>query len=171
MTLADSKLRHQPYQFVAYADEYSKTTYQASPQNTAGRYGIWVERLISQARNTIYPPVGPLQTKTGDELTYTITASTGTYDQVNTPAFFTNIAFRILWIKTTYIGKTTYYGNAFYGDACQWNTLTRSCTNSGTINFKEAFLNTFRCCRRYYPDRVQDQNSEGWVYFYRSDDP
>jgi hypothetical protein len=119
---------------VAYADEYSSTTFVASPtagERSGDRLGIYVERLISQARNVIYDPVGPLNTRTGDELEYTVTASTGAYGQVNTPAFFTNIAFRILWIKTTYVGKSTYYGNAFYGDACLWLPSTQECSAAG----------------------------------------
>lgn len=135
LTIVGSKKRSQPYRFVAYSDDYRSTTYDARPENldtdVTARYGLWVEKLISQARNTIFPPVGPTSVKTGDEPEYSITATTGTYGQVNSPAFFTNIAFRVLWIKTKYVGRTTYHGNAFYGNACDWNTLTRSCRNAG----------------------------------------
>ena len=96
---------------------------------------LYVEKLVSQNRNSITGSFGDKTVYVGRTYTYTFTGKTATpYEQLSAMPFFDPSIFRVESVtKTVETGGTT---NQFYSDACGWiNDPTspnyRSCSGVG----------------------------------------
>jgi uncharacterized repeat protein (TIGR01451 family) len=130
----------------------------ALAQNTARRYHItvtgdnvapvstpvprelYVEKIISQGRNSILSISGPTSVFVGQVYTYTVRASTATqgYEQLEAFLNLSNVIFQVQSIVTAYTAPAGATNNRFYADACGWdnNPLSptyRSCI--GPVNY------------------------------------
>lgn len=101
---------------------------------------VYVEKIISQARNEIISITGPNTVYVGQTYTYTVTATTapGGYNQLEAFLELPNVIFQVQSISTTYTAPAGGTNNKFYADACGWdnNPLSgsyRSCI--GPANF------------------------------------
>ena len=102
---------------------------------------IYVEKLVSQNRNSVLSIVGPTTVYVGQTYNYTVTAKTATggYEQLEAFLNLSNVVFRIVSISTTYTAPTGGTNDKIYADACGWQnnpTITatyRSCV--GPVNF------------------------------------
>jgi len=112
----------------------------ASAYNTARRYRItasgdstssvstptprelYVERILSQARNTVTSIVGPSTVYVGQTYNYTINADTATqgYPQIETFLNLSNVTYLVLAISSTYSAPAGATVDQFYADACGW---------------------------------------------------
>ena len=98
---------------------------------------LFVERLISQNRNTSQTPSGPTTVVVGQTYTYSWTGATATqgYEQIENFVAFNDSIFRVLSIQSTYsAGASPIPGT--YNDACGWNDDPasggyRTCAGSG----------------------------------------
>jgi uncharacterized repeat protein (TIGR01451 family) len=83
---------------------------------------FYVERIISQGRNTVAGITGPSTVYIGQIAQYTLTASTATqgYEQLEAFIDLPNIVFQVLSIQTTYSSPAGGTNNKFYADACGW---------------------------------------------------
>src|SRR5947208_5805842 len=111
---------------------------------------LYVEKLISQNRNSVNSISGPTTVYVGQTYTYTVNASTATQGYAQLEAFLdlSNIIFQVQSISTTYTAPSGATNDKFYADACGWenNPLSpnyRSCVGpenylggkaGGTIN-------------------------------------
>ncbi|OLE53078.1 MAG: hypothetical protein AUG51_14840 [Acidobacteria bacterium 13_1_20CM_3_53_8] len=84
---------------------------------------IYVEKLISQNRNSVISVTGPTSVYVGQTYSYTVTASTATggYEQLEAFLNLSNIIFQVLSISTTYTSPTGGTNDKFYADACGWD--------------------------------------------------
>ena len=100
---------------------------------------LYVERLISQNRNTVVSITGPATVYVGQTYNYTVDADTSTngYEQIETYIDLSNVIFRVLAVSTTYsapvAGTVT---DKVYGDGSTWDTVPtsptyRSCLGTG----------------------------------------
>ena len=102
---------------------------------------IYVEKLVSQNRNSVLSIVGPTTVYVGQTYNYTVNArtATGGYEQLEAFLNLSNVIFRIVSISTTYTAPTGATNDKIYADACGWQnnpTITatyRSCV--GPVNF------------------------------------
>lgn len=100
-------------------------------------YELFVERLISQNRNTSHTPSGPTTVVVGQTYTYTWTGATAPqgYEQIENFVAFNDSIFRVLSVQSTYsAGPSPIAGT--YNDACSWNDNPasgghRTCTGVG----------------------------------------
>ena len=85
---------------------------------------LYVERLLSQSRNTIISLTGPTTVYVGQSYTYTLTASTATqgYEQLEAFINLSNVVFQVQSIATTYSAPAGATNDKFYSDACGWDT-------------------------------------------------
>ena len=83
---------------------------------------LFVERLISQNRNTSLTPSGPTTVVVGQTYTYTWVGDTATqgYEQVTNFLTFDDRIFRVLSVQSTYAAGRSPVGG-MYNDACSWN--------------------------------------------------
>jgi uncharacterized repeat protein (TIGR01451 family) len=83
---------------------------------------IYVERIISQSRNSIDSVVGPSSVFVGGTYTYTLNTSTATqgYEQLETFVHLPNTMFQVLAVNTTYTAPAGATNNKVYADACGW---------------------------------------------------
>ena len=95
---------------------------------------IYVEKIISQNRNSVNSITGPTTVYVGQTYQYTVNASTATggYEQLQAFLELPNVIFQVLSIATTYTAPSGGTNNKFYADACGWenNPLSanyRSC--------------------------------------------
>jgi len=95
---------------------------------------IYVEKIISQNRNSVNSITGPTTVYVGQTYQYTVNASTATGGYAQLQAFLElpNVIFQVLSIATTYTAPSGGTNNKFYADACGWenNPLSanyRSC--------------------------------------------
>jgi hypothetical protein len=93
---------------------------------------LYVERLISQARNTVTSIVGPTSVYVGQTYNYTINADTATqgYSQLETFLNLSNVTYLVLSVSSTYSAPAGSTHNQFYADACGWQTTRRSPTTA-----------------------------------------
>jgi hypothetical protein len=110
------------------------------PVSTPTPRQIYVERLISQSRNTVQSITGPSTVYTGQTYQYTLRASTATqgYEQLEAFLDLPNVVFQVLSIQTTYSSPAGGTNDKFYADACGWNPVPgtasyRSCV--GPVNY------------------------------------
>ncbi len=101
---------------------------------------LYVEKIISQNRNSVNSIVGPTTVYVGQTYNYTVNASTATqgYEQLEAFLNLSNVIFQVLSISTTYTSPSGGTNDKFYADACGWdnNPLSanyRSCI--GPINY------------------------------------
>lgn len=81
---------------------------------------LYIEKILSQARNAVIGFSGPTNVFVGDTVTYTLTSSTATaYPQLTISSDFPNAVFQFLNISTSYSnpGGTN---SSIYADACGW---------------------------------------------------
>lgn len=96
---------------------------------------LYVEKILSQARNTVVSISGPTTVYVGQTYTYTVNADTAPqgYEQLQTHLTLSNVVFRVLSVATTYSAPAGGTNNKIYADGCGWdnnplNTATyRSC--------------------------------------------
>lgn len=88
----------------------------------AGRQ-LYVEKIISQGRNSTDSIVGPATVYVGQTYQYTLNASTATqgYEQLEAFLTLSNVIFRVTSIATTYTAPAGGTNNKFYADACGWD--------------------------------------------------
>jgi uncharacterized repeat protein (TIGR01451 family) len=101
---------------------------------------LYVEKIISQNRNSVLSINGPTTVYVGQTYNYTVKASTATqgYEQLEAFLNLSNVIFQVLTISTTYTSPSGATNNKFYADACGWenNPLSpnyRSCV--GPVNY------------------------------------
>jgi uncharacterized repeat protein (TIGR01451 family) len=84
---------------------------------------IYVEKIISQNRNSVNSIVGPTTVYVGNTYNYTVNASTATqgYEQLEAFLNLSNVIFQVLSIATTYTSPTGGTNDKFYADACGWD--------------------------------------------------
>lgn len=110
-----------------------------SPVSTPVPRELYVEKLISQNRNTVVSITGPTTVYVGQTYTYTVNADTATngYEQIETYLDLSNVIFRVLAVSTTYSAPSTgTLTDRIYGDGCNWDTVPtsptyRSCFGTG----------------------------------------
>lgn len=101
---------------------------------------LYVEKIISQNRNSVQSISGPTTVFVGQTYNYTVNASTATqgYEQLEAFLNLSNVIFQVLSISTTYTSPAGGTNDKFYADACGWdnNPLSgsyRSCV--GPVNY------------------------------------
>ena len=84
---------------------------------------IYVERIISQNRNSVQSIIGPTTVYVGQTYNYTVNASTATqgYEQLEAFLNLSNVIFQVLSISTTYTSPPGGTNDKFYADACGWD--------------------------------------------------
>lgn len=84
---------------------------------------IYVEKIISQARNSVQSISGPTTVYVGQTYQYTVNASTapGGYEQLEAFLTLSNVIFQVLSISTTYTAPAGGTNDKFYADACGWD--------------------------------------------------
>ena len=101
---------------------------------------IYVERLVSQNRNSVNSIVGPTTVYVGSTYQFTVDSSTATngYEQIESFLNFPNAVFRMIDVDTTFSADTTggAYNSQVYADACTWDPdpsspTYRSCLATG----------------------------------------
>ncbi len=95
---------------------------------------LYVEKIISQNRNSVNSISGPTTVFVGQTYNYTINASTATqgYEQLEAFLNLSNVIFQVTNVATTYTSPSGGTNDKFYADACGWenNPLSanyRSC--------------------------------------------
>ncbi len=121
------------YRITAVADGVSSV-------NTPAGREFYVEKLVSQNRNTVQSISGPTTVYVGQTYTYTVNASTATggYEQLEAFLNLSNVVFRVLSIATTYTAPPGATNDKIYGDACGWindplSPAYRSCIGTGKV--------------------------------------
>ena len=96
---------------------------------------IYVEKIISQNRNSVNSIVGPTTVFVGQTYNYTVNASTATqgYEQLEAFLNLPNIIFHVLAISTTYSSPAGATNDKFYADACGWDNNPLSATYRSCI--------------------------------------
>ena len=91
---------------------------------------LYVERIISQGRNSVNSITGPTTVYVGQTYNYTVNASTATqgYEQLEAFLELSNVIFQVQGISTTYSAPTGGTNNKFYADACGWDNNPFSAT-------------------------------------------
>ncbi|MCY7276745.1 MAG: hypothetical protein LH702_24180, partial [Phormidesmis sp. CAN_BIN44] len=109
-----------PYQINATADS-------AGTVSTPINRELFVEKLVSQNRNSVTSFAGPTSVDVGRTYTYTVSGRTapGGYEQLVFATNFPNTAFQILAIQTTYTQPVGTTNNANYGDGCGWDPVVK----------------------------------------------
>ncbi len=84
---------------------------------------LYVEKIISQNRNSVNSITGPTTVYVGQTYQYTVNASTATGGYAQLEAFLdlSNIIFQVQSIATTYTAPPTGTNDKFYADACGWD--------------------------------------------------
>lgn len=103
------------------------------PASTPTPRELYVEKIISQGRNTVTSITGPTTVYIGQTYQYTLTASTATqgYEQLEAFLDLPNVVFQVLSIQTTYSAPAGATNDKFYADACGWNPVP------GTPNYRD----------------------------------
>ncbi|HLM60531.1 MAG TPA: VCBS repeat-containing protein [Pyrinomonadaceae bacterium] len=110
----------------------------ASTVSTPTPREIFIEKLVSQNRNTVQSIIGPRTVYVGHSYNYTVNASTapGGYEQLEAFLNLSNVIFRVLSVNTTYSEPVGATNDKIYADSCGWNnnplSLTyRKCSTTG----------------------------------------
>ncbi|OUL36730.1 hypothetical protein BV372_05935 [Nostoc sp. T09] len=105
---------------------------------------LYVEKLISQNRNSVLSITGPTTVVVGQTYQYTVTGKTATggYEQLVFSPNFPNIMFQVLGVSSTYTSPSGAQNNSVYADACGW-------TNDFTSSF---YHNNLECNESSIPD-------------------
>jgi len=96
---------------------------------------LYVEKIISQNRNSTNSITGPTTVFVGQTYNYTVNASTATqgYEQLEAFLNLSNIIFQVQAIATTYTAPPGATNNKFYADACGWDNNPLSGTYRSCI--------------------------------------
>ena len=96
---------------------------------------IYVEKIISQNRNSVNSIIGPTTVYVGQTYNYTVNASTATggYEQLQAFLELPNIIFQVQSIATTYTAPSGGTNDKFYADACGWDNNPLSATYRSCI--------------------------------------
>src|SRR5688572_6184262 len=96
---------------------------------------VYVEKIISQNRNSVNSITGPTTVYVGQTYQYTVNASTATggYEQLQAFLELPNVIFQVLSISTTYTAPAGGTNNKFYADACGWDNNPLSATYRSCI--------------------------------------
>src|SRR5688572_6067488 len=111
-----------------------------APVTTPMPREVFVEKLVSQNRNSVSSITGPTTVYVGQTYNYTVTASTATGGYAQLEAFLelSNIIFQVQSINTTYTAPAGGTNNKFYADACGWDNNPLSPTYRdciGPVNY------------------------------------
>jgi hypothetical protein len=95
---------------------------------------LYVEKLVSQNRNSKLTLTGPSLIYVGETLTYTLTTKTATggYEQLES-VLELPFVFDITSVSASYSAPTGGINSSPYADACGWNAVTRACV--GPVNY------------------------------------
>ena len=96
---------------------------------------LYVEKIISQSRNSVNSITGPTTVYVGQTYNYTVNASTapGGYEQLEAFLDLSNIIFQVQAIATTYTAPPGGTNDKFYADACGWDNNPLSATYRSCI--------------------------------------
>jgi uncharacterized repeat protein (TIGR01451 family) len=96
---------------------------------------LYVEKIISQNRNSVNSITGPTTVYVGQTYNYTVSASTATngYEQLEAFLNLSNIIFQVQSIATTYTAPPGATNDKFYADACGWDNNPLSPTYRSCI--------------------------------------
>src|SRR5438067_3438181 len=96
---------------------------------------LYVEKIISQNRNSVNSISGPTTVFVGQTYQYTVNASTATqgYEQLEAFLNLSNVIFQVLSIATTYTSPPAATNDKFYADACGWDNKPLSATYRSCI--------------------------------------
>lgn len=96
---------------------------------------LYIEKIISQNRNSVNSISGPTTVYVGQTYNYTVNASTATqgYEQLEAFLNLSNVIFQVLSISTTYTAPAGATNNKFYADACGWDNNPLSATYRSCI--------------------------------------
>src|SRR5438094_153941 len=96
---------------------------------------IYVEKIISQNRNSVQSIVGPTTVYVGQTYTYTVNATTATggYEQLEAFLNLSNVIFQVQAIATTYTAPPGATNDKFYSDTCGWDNNPLSPTYRSCI--------------------------------------
>jgi uncharacterized repeat protein (TIGR01451 family) len=96
---------------------------------------LYVEKIISQNRNSVNSIIGPTTVYVGQTYNYTVNASTATGGYAQLEAFLdlSNIIFQVQSISTTYTAPAGGTNDKFYADACGWDNNPLSGTYRSCI--------------------------------------
>jgi VCBS repeat-containing protein len=96
---------------------------------------VYVEKLVSQNRNSITSITGPTAVQVGDTQSYVLDAATATggYEQNETFLTFPTGMFQILSIVATYSAPAGATNDTMYADACGWDPVPTSGTYRSCI--------------------------------------
>src|SRR6266540_4021305 len=99
---------------------------------------LYVEKLVSQNRNTVASVSGPTSVVVGQTYQYVVNSSTATggYEQLEAFLNFPNVMFQLISVASTYTAPTGGTNDKVYADACTWDNLPtsptyRSCRGTG----------------------------------------
>ncbi|MEB3226244.1 MAG: hypothetical protein VKJ86_10640 [Synechococcus sp.] len=82
---------------------------------------LYVEKILSQARNSVVSFTGPSTVFVGQSYEYTLVTKTATgYPQLTISTDFPNAVFEFTDVKTTYSSDPGVYTASVYNDACGW---------------------------------------------------
>jgi uncharacterized repeat protein (TIGR01451 family) len=83
---------------------------------------VYVEKLVSQNRNTVNSVTGPTNVLVGSTYSYTFTSDTapGGYEQMSTYLDWPNSIFQIESVSATYTAPAGGTNDTIYADACGW---------------------------------------------------
>lgn len=115
----------QRYRIEAVADNASVVDTNTFPNS--GEYDtghprqLFVERILSQARNDVLGFQGPTTVEVGGVYDFTLTSQTATgYPQLTISSTFPNIIFQILNVTTRYSSDPGLTNSSIYANACGW---------------------------------------------------
>lgn len=112
------------------AYEVAVTSAEGATASTPAPRELYVEELISQQRNSVIAITGPTTVTVGDEVTYTVEASTAVAGFEQLEAFLTlpPSIFRLLRVGVTYAKPAGATNDTMYADACGWDDVPTSGT-------------------------------------------
>jgi hypothetical protein len=96
---------------------------------------LFVEKLVSQNRNSILSITGPATVRQGSRVTYVVNSKTATggYEQLESTALFPTSIFRIVSTSVTYTAPSGATNDKVYADACGWDNVPTSGTYRSCI--------------------------------------
>ncbi len=91
---------------------------------------LYVQSLLSQARNKVISITGPSQVYVGQSYTFRLVADTATqgYEQLESFINLSNVVFQVQTISTTYSAPAGATNDKFYSDACGWGNVPGTAT-------------------------------------------
>ena len=106
-----------------------------APGSTPTPRELYVEKLVSQNRNSFVSLSGPTTVRVGDTVTYTVTTDTATngYEQLVSATLFPTSIFDVLSTSSTYTAPSGGTNDELYADACGWDTVPTSPTYRSCI--------------------------------------